>query len=901
MKKHGEETKSEATLVDEYIRNLEKLGISLKDLGLLGDIDYKEGDAKLTERELIEKILTDEAYQDQKETIEKYIKEFIKADLITQSIHKRRGTELVCKQNDDWIDGGVYLYRTKQSTDISGALQIDENEYIKEIGKEEYVQMQYVTPDEWQKLVDKQDKKIRYRYTLDEEGNVVIARVKTIETMEGDISNGINKWFEDLQDWINQKFGIGADTTEVIIEGEEHIDYKAYISKYTMPYEFLVSLCEITGSPEFVYHVAMLARETEIDLVVQDDTTVERVVTEVEEKYESYENTSSDSTAGATKTNEETKKRRKIVITTTTNPHLEIIYADTWSFHEEYEYTKNIEQTVEENGPITEKIPLPSKLSNHQEAGIKKEIGYEGVEMEVTVPEKWYDTFLAETKTSTQTTTTVTTYNPGILVNSIEKSKQFLGLLRNEEGKCYYDDCYKNPHRAEVCAEKAEFDRKGTNVSYRKPNRTNERAKPLNELLNKAELLYGILGENVEGDSSAGADEDYSSQYKVKMQGLIDHMKYLMTFPDNEDLEYDDDDEESIDIPIDEDEYEDLNVDDLIVKTDEPGALRPVTEEELYGIIMAAYSGKRQANAISILDTLISCQDTYKVNAIFVLAFADQESSIGTANSSHVKKNNWLSWNLGSSYSSPQQNVEVVMRNIATGGIYFTQGKITIKDIGLTYCPNMPEYPTQGDDWVRNVTSKVKRLYAMLGIDIDGGKNAGEGNVGGEDNSGTITEGSRTYKNYKQDSGSPWEKNSFAGGTMKNSGCSITSIAIVLSAYGQNVTPEDVRQKVHGQMEDLVKILNSYGISANRPERALTANEIKVHLQSNRPIIANVKGEWTSSSGHYMVLGGYKEMNGKEYVYVINPGTVNSSKNGWVEMSRITNNMKTRSILITSN
>lgn len=564
MKKHGEETKSEATLVDEYIRNLEKLGISLKDLGLLGDIDYKEGDAKLTERELIEKILTDEAYQDQKETIEKYIKEFIKADLITQSIHKRRGTELVCKQNDDWIDGGVYLYRTKQSTDISGALQIDENEYIKEIGKEEYVQMQYVTPDEWKKLVDNQDKKIRYRYTLDEEGNVVIAKVKTIETMEGDISNGINKWFENVQDWINEKFGIGADTTEVIIEGEEHIDYKAYISKYTMPYEFLVSLCEITGSPEFVYHVAMLARETEIDLVVQDDTTVERVVTEVEEKYESYENTSSDSTAGATKTNEETKKRRKIVITTTTNPHLEIIYADTWSFHEEYEYTKNIEQTVEENGPITEKIPLPSKLSHHQEAGIKKEIGYEGVEMEVTVPEKWYDTFLAETKTSTQTTTTVTTYNPGVLVNSIEKSKQFLGLLRNEEGKCYYDDCYKNPHRAEVCAEKAEFDRKGTNVSYRKPNRTNERAKPLNELLNKAELLYGILGENVEGDSSAGADEDYSSQYKVKMQGLIDHMKYLMTLPDNEDLEveYEEDEENQVEIEEPEVEYDEEEIDD---------------------------------------------------------------------------------------------------------------------------------------------------------------------------------------------------------------------------------------------------------------------------------------------------------------------------------------------------
>lgn len=543
------------------MRNLENLGISLKDLGLLGDIDYKDGDGKLTEKELIEKILTDNGYREQKENIQKYIKEFIKADLITQSIHKRRGTQLVHQHDDDWIDGGVYLYRTKQITDTSGALQVDNdgNEYIKEIGSEEYVQMQYVTPDEWQQLVNRQDKKIRYRYTLDEEGNVVIAKVKTVETIEGDISNGINTWFENVQSWINERFGIGADTTEIIIDGEEHIDYKSYISKYTMPYEFLVSLCELTGSPEFVYHVAMLARQTEIDLVVQDDTTVERVVTEVEEKYESYQNHSSSATSGADKTNEQEKKRRKIVITTTTEPHLEIEYANTWSFYEEYEYTKNIEQNVEENGPITEQIPLPSTLSNYQEG--YTEINYAGVEIEH--PEKWYDTFLVETKTSTQTTTTVTTYNPGILVNSVEKSKQFLGLLRNENGKCYYEDCYKNPHRVEICAEKAEFDKQGTNVTYEKPNSTNERKMPLNELLNKAEMLYGILGENVEGNESASVEEDSASEYKVKMQGLIDHMKYLMTFPENEDLDIPYGREDYNPYEDEEIEYEEIDEDDL--------------------------------------------------------------------------------------------------------------------------------------------------------------------------------------------------------------------------------------------------------------------------------------------------------------------------------------------------
>ena len=535
MKKPGEEATTKSTLVDEYIRQLENLGI----------------------------ILTDDSYKDEKELIEKYIGEFIKADLITQSIHMRRGTELVHPHNDNWIDGGVYLYRTKPSGDTSGALQVDSSEYIREISGKDYVQMQYVKPEDWEKLKNSNDKKIRYRYTLDEEGNIVIAKVKTVEKIEGDISNSVNRWFSDVQDWLNQKLGVGADSTEVIVEGEEHINYKEYISKYTMPYEFLLSLCEITGSPEFVYHVAMLARQTEIDLVVQDDSTSIRDVSEVEEKYESYENESSNSTSGATKTGEETKKKRAITITTTTEPHLEITYANTWSWYEEFEYTANTEVTTEENGPIRETFPLPPTLGNHQEAGEQQVESPAGGVETITIPEKWYDTFLVEKISYTQTTTTVTTYNPPILAKSIEKSKQFLGLLRNEDGKCYYDDCYKNPHRSEICAEKAEFVREGTNVGYQKPNSSKDEDKPLNELLNKAHMLYGILGDNIEGNEEVDVEEDYSSQYKVGMQGIIDHMKYLMTLPDNEDLDLPYGREDYNPYEDEDIEYEDVDEEDL--------------------------------------------------------------------------------------------------------------------------------------------------------------------------------------------------------------------------------------------------------------------------------------------------------------------------------------------------
>lgn len=551
------------TIVDEYIRQLSSSGISLKELKILSDFKFSEEDQKLTEKELIEKILTDEDYEEEKKLIEKYISEFIRADLITQTIHRRRGEQLVSPNNEDWIDGGVYLYRTKQSISTSGALEVDENEYIKGIGEGEYVQMQYVTPDEWQKLKSSNSKKIRYRYTIDQEtGELIIAKVKTVETIKGDISNFLGEWFTNAQEWINEKLGIGADSTEITVEGEERIDYKTYISKYTMPYEFLISLCEITQNPEFVYHVALLARETNIILAIQDDATVQKVVSEQEQVYESYENSSDNTTAGASLTGTQKQKTRTITITTTTTPHIQLEYANTWSFYEEYEYTKNLDITTETNGPIVETYDVGQTLGNYQEGGYQI-VGPEIGGRLQYFSEKWYDTFLVETSSMTETTTTTTKYNPSILKNSVEKSKQFLGLLRNETGECKYD-CYEHSNQAKYCAKEAVFERNGINVYYKIPNVTRTET-PLNKLISGEQMLYDMLGENIEGNESLSVEEDYNSQFKTKMSGLVDHIKYLMTFPENEDVEvkYEIDEEDQIEIEYTPVEYDDIDEESL--------------------------------------------------------------------------------------------------------------------------------------------------------------------------------------------------------------------------------------------------------------------------------------------------------------------------------------------------
>lgn len=157
------------------------------------------------------------------------------------------------------------------------------------------------------------------------------------------------------------------------------------------------------------------------------------------------------------------------------------------------------------------------------------------------------------------------------------------------------------------------------------------------------------------------------------------------------------------------------------------------------------------------------------------------------------------------------------------------------------------------------------------------------------------TDTQKTYLEYKQNGDSSWSKNSYWGGTMEDNGCGITSLAIILSGYNKNYTPEDLRKKYYPKLnyDNLSKELMNFGIknsdfyydSVNRSEKS-----IKSHLESGRPIIIcvwedNGKNRWTTKS-HYMVL---LATDGDNMVYVSNPnGLKNDSKSsGWYEFDEV--------------
>ena len=155
----------------------------------------------------------------------------------------------------------------------------------------------------------------------------------------------------------------------------------------------------------------------------------------------------------------------------------------------------------------------------------------------------------------------------------------------------------------------------------------------------------------------------------------------------------------------------------------------------------------------------------------------------------------------------------------------------------------------------------------------------------------------KTYIDYKQNGNFSWSNKEYWDGTMAENGCGITAIATILSGYGKNYTPEDLRQKYYPVLDyDMLsmELSNTFDIQNTGFyfDRDHFSNEkLQEHLRTNRPILICVwnqphNNRWTTSS-HYMVL---LAADNEDMVYVSNPngGENDSRSSGWYEFKEIT-------------
>lgn len=298
--------------LEKLVESIKSLHLSMDDLKLMGDVDYSDPD--------IEK--------QNEEALKKYVKKFYESQAITQALYPNPSFFEKLKGK---AYGTVYLQRTKDGDkDLSSVKQ-----------------MTYMKYEKMKEKADNNDASIMYRFSVDDNGKLVIANKMVITSREGRDSS--------------------SETSIDLL----HIDYKSAISQYTTPMNFLLYLAIVTQNPEFASAVADLVQNSEIRITVMDKV----------ETYTEHENREYTEHTRTTKKTDETeivydswdvnmeygypvpvykptykekqREESKVTTTITTTPVLAVTYAKTWFMEQTIEYAKTNNESAINNDSYT--------------------------------------------------------------------------------------------------------------------------------------------------------------------------------------------------------------------------------------------------------------------------------------------------------------------------------------------------------------------------------------------------------------------------------------------------------------------------------------------------------------------------------------------------------------------
>lgn len=332
-----------------------------------------------------------------------------------------------------------------------------------------------------------------------------------------------------------------------------------------------------------------------------------------------------------------------------------------------------------------------------------------------------------------------------------------------------------------------------------------------------------------------------------------------------------------------------------IVKTDEDGALKPLTKDQLKTAIDEVYTSNQEAhdNYISCLDTFIEIQSEYKVNAAFAVATAQNESSGGTAwDLISADTYNWFSFTgtvgggyvdrKGTSwdkYSSFNEATEYFGQYM-TGSNYFGDGRYSVSDIMQKYDAGNASSDTE------DIQSDLDKMYSAAGVEMD------------ISNATTYTYKGKTYKLYSQ---KDYNDNFGGSRTIASAGCGATSLAIVISAWDSSINPSNLTSQCshYGYTCDNNSVFNSWlgdfdltGSFVNA-KSSDAMSKIVEHLKSGMPVIYNIHGTLTlndgesndySANGHFITLLGLDD---DDNIFVGDP----YGKDGYATQQNITNSL----------
>ncbi len=778
--------------------------------------------------------------------------------------------------------------------------------------------LKYIDIDTFNIYIENKNLDILNYFAIDEQGNLLIAIVD--ETREELTSNDSEMNIADYTTNLtasNVNDSGNYSKTEYNIYPKT-INYKSVVSKYTLPFQYLWTLIVIGDDKGVGLELAELAENSQIIISIYDNITT--TVNESTYKYKkqrkidvsatataNYEGlTSSDSWEPADEWEEETQY--EIVHRTTyknNTPLLDVTKADVWivDFSKIYTY-QSAEQTSqqknekdidgEEYGSGEEKSSESGNGSDLPEYNrFKDKLNKLESDLEESAKNA-----AASSAATNNTTTNNTTTNNTDTSNNISNTEDNVSISISASITSCSATYYKHvidKHQEDVTTVYSQ--------NYIAGNVINN---PKVEKKTKEEIENGtgqdnfvtILSDGIHAKARKKITDEITGWLfelletnpdTVNMVDLTKYLLYKVTDRSYGVTEYDFSEyENSI--------FSDYSsfIGDYIVKTNDPGSAPVVNDksklEEGIRIWLRTASAQKN-NALRVLDTVIECQEKYNVNAVFTLAFLRSETGIGTADTNYVKRdNNWGSWALGTSYPSPENNIETITRGIATGSNYFTQGRISVSTIAQKYCPNIPEYPTQCEGWIEKVQTYMSELYSAMGISA-----GGEIATGGEGTIGVYTASNgKKFNLYLQGSGAPWANEDYGNShSMAKAGCGPTAAAIIASGYNASINPSTFRAKIvnlyglgnHSSSTCVGKAFNE--LLPNVSTRVVTAfseNEIKQCLTSGGQVWLVVQKCKYTSDAHCIALVDYNPQT--DQVYVAH-GTAKGKPYGWDSLSYI--------------
>lgn len=144
-----------------------------------------------------------------------------------------------------------------------------------------------------------------------------------------------------------------------------------------------------------------------------------------------------------------------------------------------------------------------------------------------------------------------------------------------------------------------------------------------------------------------------------------------------------------------------------------------------------------------------------------------------------------------------------------------------------------------------------------------------------------------TYKAYKQGNPAPWAGKSYGDGshTIGSFGCGVTSVSIILSGLGYDLTPLDVGNGMNYTTN--TDYLNNMGVKAQYVNGNISASEVEKLLSEGKVIAMHYKrGTFFGGSApyHYVAI---VDADGKGNFMVLNPG---GGESGWYSSDKIAQN-----------